>query len=114
MSNKNEKGSDSTVNNKEKNNATLAEARLRLEVLSKEYQDYENKVDKKISCNDVVEMFKFLRFKVSRKEVEEFIWEVDENLDECLDWVEFKLMFTRNIMDRTGLEPSRMVITLKK
>mmetsp|Transcript_27250 Transcript_27250/g.37549 ORF Transcript_27250/g.37549 Transcript_27250/m.37549 type:complete len:175 (-) Transcript_27250:453-977(-) len=81
----------------------------RIEELHKELQEVETKPDKKITCGDVMEMFKFLKEKITRKEVEEMIWEVDENLDECIDWQEFRLMFNRNIMDRTGLEPSRMV-----
>jgi calmodulin len=43
-----------------------------------------------------------------RKDVEEMLWEVDEDLDQHINWTEFKLMFTRNILDQTGLEPARM------
>eukprot|EP01031_Cornospumella_fuschlensis_P042658 gene42658-52123_t len=88
--------------------AAIANAQVRVEELSKSYQALENKPDKKISVADVTEMLKWLKQKTSKKEVEEIVWEVDENLDGCLDWSEFRLMFNRNIMDRTGLEPSRM------
>jgi Ca2+-binding EF-hand superfamily protein len=82
----------------------------RIEELQKQLQELETKPDKKISSGDVLEIYKFLKEKISKKEVEEMIWEVDENLDECIDWQEFRLMFNRNIMDKTGLEPSRMVL----
>ena len=56
---------------------------------------------------------KFLKKKSHKKEIEEMIWEVDEDLDGCLNWDEFKLMYGRNIQDTTGLEPSRMVELLR-
>merc|ERR1711871_802876 len=36
------------------------------------------------------------------------IFEVDENLDRCVDWNEFQLMFKRNLLDTTGYEPSQL------
>jgi hypothetical protein len=34
--------------------------------------------------------------------------QVDEDISGSVDWVEFQLMFRRNIMDKTGLEPSQL------
>jgi hypothetical protein len=81
----------------------------KIEDLMRHKAQLESRPDKKITCNDIVQKLKDLKQKVNRKEVEEMIWEVDENLDGCLDWNEFRLMFNRNIMDRTGLEPNSMV-----
>lgn len=43
-----------------------------------------------------------------QKEIEEMIWEVDENLDGCVDWDEFRLMYNRNVTDMTNLEPNQL------
>jgi gamma-glutamylcysteine synthetase len=71
--------------------------------------EFNTTTEKKISADSIFEILRELGQKTSRKAVEEMIWECDEDLDECLNWHEFKLMFSRNITDHTGLEPSRMV-----
>lgn len=81
----------------------------RLNELKQELQIQENKSDSKITVCDVLEMYKFLNVKISKSEAEEMVWEVDEDLDGSVSWAEFKLMFSRNITDTTGLEPSRLV-----
>lgn len=89
--------------------ATIKQSIARKEELERELEALKNKPDKKVSSNDVYEILKFLGHKQSKQTVEEMIWEVDENLDGAVDWHEFKLMFNRNVMDQTGLEPNRMV-----
>ena len=81
-----------------------------IERLYDELQMIKNDVSlsKTISVKDVMSMLRSLRIKVHPREVEEMVWEVDEDLDNALGWNEFRLMFTRNIADKTGLEPARM------
>lgn len=86
----------------------IKQSLARKDTLLKELEAIKNKPDKKVSCDDVYEILKFMNHKTSRKEVEEMVWEVDENLDGYLDWNEFRLFFNRNLIDQTGLEPSRM------
>ena len=79
-----------------------------IQELQQQYAELEVNPDRKISSADVHEMLKTLKVKISKKKVQEMIWEVDDDLDGCLNWPEFRLMFTRNTMDKTGLEPSKM------
>ena len=81
----------------------------RIDDINNELYRLNKNPNKKMSATDLSEVLKTLNQKVSRQEVEEMIWECDEDLDNGLNWKEFKLMYCRNNTDRTGLEPSRMV-----
>lgn len=65
--------------------------------------------EKRIHGRDLQQALEFLgKSGTDKREVEDMIWEVDEDLDGCVDWAEFQLMFRRNITDKTGLEPSQL------
>ena len=54
---------------------------------------------------DLMHCFVDLGVRKSERECRSIIWEVDENLDGCVDWDEFQMMYYRNMTDTTGLEP---------
>lgn len=101
--------SASALVNADRVDSSVSATQARVDDLKRQIAEFESNASKKISCGDVHEILKTLKQKTTRKEVEEIVWECDEDLDLCLSWDEFKLMFTRNIMDKTGLQPSRMV-----
>jgi Ca2+-binding EF-hand superfamily protein len=79
-----------------------------IEILQEEIDEYNAEAGKKISAQDLQEALRHLGKRATKKEIEDMIWEVDENLDGCVDWEEFHLMFQRNIKDKTGLEPFQL------
>jgi RecG-like helicase len=62
-------------------------------------------MDHKISFKDLDTVLKSLGPPFHRKQIEHMIWEVDENLDEMIDFDELQLTYYRNITDNTGSEP---------
>lgn len=62
-------------------------------------------IDHKISFKDLDIVLKSLGPPFSRKQIEQMIWEVDENLDNMIDFDELQLTYYRNINDTTGNEP---------
>jgi Ca2+-binding EF-hand superfamily protein len=87
------------------------------ESLTSEIQELERKISvlenppsgvKKIRKPDLFEALKALGKTCTRKEIDDMIWEVDDNLDDAVDWEEFRIMFNRNITDQSGLEPCQL------
>ena len=62
----------------------------------------------KIEFKELHSMLVKLEYKCNRQEVEDMIWEVDENGDKAVDWEEFTLMFARARADTTGYEPRKL------
>lgn len=62
--------------------------------------------DHKISFKDLEGVLKSLNEPLNRKQIEQMIWEVDENCDDHIDYDEFQLTYYRNLTDATGNEPN--------
>jgi Ca2+-binding EF-hand superfamily protein len=63
---------------------------------------------KKIQKRDLAAALKAMGKQCTKEEIDYMVWEVDDNLDDAVDWDEFRLMFHRNITDDTGLEPFQL------
>mmetsp|Transcript_72743 Transcript_72743/g.199589 ORF Transcript_72743/g.199589 Transcript_72743/m.199589 type:complete len:200 (-) Transcript_72743:240-839(-) len=79
-----------------------------LESLRRVFDTLDKDKNNKIDFKELNDMLIKLDYKAKRQEVEDMIWEVDEDCDKCVSWDEFKLMFQRCRTDRTGLEPRKL------
>ncbi len=73
--------------------------------LERAFRTIDKKGDDKIDADELNQLFLALGHKAKRGEVEDMIWEVDEDCDGCLSWLEFQNLYTRGRDDKTGYEP---------
>jgi len=68
--------------------------------------------DADISPADMYETLKSLGLSVSREDVEDMVWEIDENLDGRVNWGEFKKMYQHNLKysDSSSVVPQGFVL----
>lgn len=82
----------------------------KLEEEQKELQDEVAKIEARseqyIRAQDTGIAMKLLGKRMTKREIHDMMWEVDEKIDGVIDWEEFRLMFERNVRDSSGLEPA--------
>ena len=88
--------------------AELQRLDVEIAALREKVSALEERSDGKISDVDIAEAMKTLGKRCTKIEIADMIWEVDENLDGFVDWDEMRIMFQRNISDRSGLEPAKL------
>mmetsp|Transcript_10470 Transcript_10470/g.43354 ORF Transcript_10470/g.43354 Transcript_10470/m.43354 type:complete len:171 (-) Transcript_10470:2751-3263(-) len=78
------------------------------EELRKAFDRLDSTGDGKIDAEELFSLFKWLNHKTSKFEVEDIIWEVDDDGDKCINWLEFQAMYRRCRNDSSGFEPRRL------
>jgi len=78
------------------------------EDLRRAFEKLDTKSDGKIDCEELNTVFQMLNHKTKKSEIEDMIWEVDDDCDKCVNWPEFQAMYHRCRNDKTGYEPRRL------
>eukprot|EP00741_Cyanophora_paradoxa_P008930 tig00000142_g8643.t1 len=81
-----------------------------LENLRRVFETIDKDQDGKISVPELHAQFVKLKHAVKRSEVQDMLWQVDEDCDAMLSWDEFQRMFYRSRKDKSGLEPKDLYI----
>lgn len=78
-----------------------------LESLRRVFDQLDRNKAGKVGFKELNDQLVKLDYRAKRVEVEDMIWEVDEDCDHHVSWDEFKLMFHRCRNDRVSAPPRR-------
>mmetsp|Transcript_71707 Transcript_71707/g.134106 ORF Transcript_71707/g.134106 Transcript_71707/m.134106 type:complete len:246 (-) Transcript_71707:70-807(-) len=81
---------------------------VELESLKRVFKWLDTKKDDKLCSQEISEALLKLGHKTVREQIELWIWEVDDDLDQMVGWDEFLTMYQRCISDQTGNEPRNL------
>lgn len=73
------------------------------EDLKRAFAALDRKGDGKVDAEELSMVFAELGHKPRRGEVDDIIWEVDEDCDGCISWAEFQRLYHRCRQDATGV-----------
>mmetsp|Transcript_50693 Transcript_50693/g.162283 ORF Transcript_50693/g.162283 Transcript_50693/m.162283 type:complete len:185 (+) Transcript_50693:230-784(+) len=76
--------------------------------LRRAFEKLDVKGDNKIDADELKQVFAELNHTTKKADIEDMIWEVDEDCDKCVSWAEFQAMYHRCRNDKTGYEPRRL------
>ncbi|EER12343.1 dc3, putative [Perkinsus marinus ATCC 50983] len=86
---------------------------VELEALKRVFAWIDTKKDDILDYEEIISAFHRVGYKIARIDVEQFIWEVDDDLDGTVSWDEFLVMYQRCVFDKTGLEPRGLFILVE-
>eukprot|EP00435_Cladocopium_sp_Y103_P023546 s1002_g5.t1 len=81
---------------------------VELENLKRVFKWLDTKKDDRICWQELSEALVKLGCKTPKDQIELWIWEVDDDLDQMVGWDEFLTMYQRCISDGTGFEPRNL------
>merc|ERR1719261_487202 len=86
---------------------------VELESLKRVFKWLDTKKDDKLCVQEISEALEKLGHKTPREQIELWIWEVDDDLDNMVGWDEFLTMYQRCISDSSGNEPRNLFILVQ-
>uniref|UniRef100_A0A6V0BPQ0 EF-hand domain-containing protein n=1 Tax=Zooxanthella nutricula TaxID=1333877 RepID=A0A6V0BPQ0_9DINO len=86
---------------------------VELDCLKRVFKWLDQKKDEKLCWQEISEALVKLGHKTPREQIELWIWEVDDDLDNMVGWEEFLTMYQRCISDPTGLEPRNLFLLVQ-